>query len=156
MTLEGLNQRFIAMKHKAESTGPLAAADAMAESGKQIVQELLSRPGRSAPGMPPGLQSGHLRDTMMVTPAFMIGDAMAEAQVFPTAVYARVLEFGGLLWPGSHTFLKIQGGGKPNAYAKTVFIAERPYMRRMRQDGIASGEFKRVSKEAFIATVVDL
>lgn len=54
-------------------------------------------PTESQPGEPPALVTGTLRRSVKVVPAVPLGAGAWQAQVGPTAVYARIQELGGRL-----------------------------------------------------------
>lgn len=151
MTVDELVQQFVGIRTKMEAGAAEAASTAMAERGSEIVRALLSRPGRSLPGEPPGMQSGELRSSIRVVPG--TPGEISRASVSPHTVYARIQEFGGEIWPSRRKYLSwidtsaFGHGGR--VYAKRVHLPERSYMRKMREIGIADGSFKAAARRAF-------
>lgn len=133
------------------SRANVAAAEAMAEEMQKLARRLVSHPGRGAPGAPPGLQSGNLRENIRIIPA--AGDAeIATASVGSFAVYARVQEEGATLWPSSHRFLHwVDDRG--SMYLPFVVVRKHPYMSTAREIGINTGVFSRVAARSFLARI---
>lgn len=147
MTIDELRQRFVAIKKTVDGPAAPDAAEAMARECRDIAQDLLSIPGRSAPGSPPGMGTGHLRESVVVTSATG-GGGIGEASCGPTARYARIQEFGGTIVPHGHPYLHwVDDLG--SAYVRSVTLPPRPYMRPARRIGVESGRFKRAALDAF-------
>jgi hypothetical protein len=149
MNLEGLAAQFRVIKSEASGPAVLAAAEAVAEEGKAIVQTLLSHHGRGAPGGPPGLVTGELRASIRTTPAVLVGAGVAESSCSPHTVYAHIQEVGGPIWPNGGYLHWVDSHG--SAYAKRVTIRSHPYMQIMREEGEASGAFREAARAAFNA-----
>jgi hypothetical protein len=143
-----LIQRFVQVRTRAGEPAPEVAVKAMAEEGKRIVQELLSRPGRAAPGESPGLETGELRDSIALGDVVPLGPGIAQCDVAPHTVYAGVQEFGGVIFPHGRWLHWVDAGG--STYTGLVKINRHPYMRRMRDEGLASGAFRDAAKKAWI------
>ena len=127
---------------RARDAGGRAAADAMANTFRRGVVEVelnasthpRGTPTPAPPGSPPSRVSGDLLRSMKITPAVPTGPTTWTAKVYPTIIYARIQELGGLA--GRHHRSK---------------LPPRPYMRparaRMEADGslhdAASGAFGR-------------
>lgn len=124
-----------------------AAAEAMAKEMQRLARQLVSHPGRAAEGMPPGLESGHLRAEIKISR--VTGDDPATAQVGSFSEYAAVQEFGGDIWPSHKKFLHWVDDRGP-AYHKMVHIKKHPYMRTARSIGIRTGLFSKVGMAAFM------
>ena len=58
-------------------------------------------PTGSSPGSPPEVITGTLRRSIKSGPVVKMGIAGARGQVYPTAVYARIQELGGVAGHGS-------------------------------------------------------
>jgi len=129
-----------------------AAANGMAQAYDKGLKtdELVRTTGHpSAPGSPPALESGRLRDSLRITQAADAGLYRWRSAVNPNTVYAHIQEYGGDIW-AKHTyvdrrtgitrpgFLRWSGPGGVH-FARHVHLPKRPYMsagtRRMAADG---------------------
>jgi phage gpG-like protein len=82
------------------------AAEAMASIGERGIKIELSRsshpPGTktpAAPGSPPSLVTGRLRQSVRRTKLYHSGSGQWTAHVAPTTIYARIQELGGRAGP---------------------------------------------------------
>lgn len=89
-------------------------------------------PTPSRPGEPPSLVTGTLRRSVKTTRAVPIGAATWQAQVGPTAVYARIQELGG----------RAGRGGAVN-------LPARPYLAPTVTEMIGSGELWAAFREGW-------
>lgn len=67
-----------------------------------------ARPGSpmsSEPGTPPALQSGYLRDQVLRRLEGEVDAGVFQARVYPSTVYARIQELGGVTGRGHRTHL---------------------------------------------------
>jgi phage gpG-like protein len=67
-----------------------------------------ARPGSpmsSEPGTPPALQSGYLRDRILKILEGEIDSGVYQARVYPSTVYARIQELGGVAGKGHRSHL---------------------------------------------------
>ena len=150
----------------ARGKGAPAAADAMAEhfvTHERTVTLLESgthargMPGNAAPGQPPARVSGWLAASFVIDHAAGGGDN-AVASAGPTAIYARIQEFGGTIHksPGYMSWASNwDGGGWWRYYKHQVTIRPHPYMRRGLDEVIADGSLHDKAAEAFAAVVGD-
>ncbi len=143
--LDELAPRLYAVKKSIEGPTAKDAANAMAARYVDIVRILLSHPGRSAPGMPPGMQTGELRESVRATPA--TGGTVAHATVSPHTRYAAIQEFGGHIYPHGHKYLHWQGARGP-VFVRHVYLPPRPYMYPAMKIGKDSGLFKKAAENA--------
>lgn len=141
----------------------LAAADAMAQAYQRSVVKSMRGPSPSAPGTPPGRRTGTLARSVRPEPARLTGDGKAASSVAPHAVYARIQQLGGDIYPVRakalrwkvKTFGPLNKGAKRTnyVYAKHVYLPPRPYMvmddqRRQECRAAAVKAVERVVKEA--------
>jgi hypothetical protein len=114
----------------------------------------------SAPGEPPALESGRLRDTFRLQRAKPIGDFRWMASDGPTVVYAHIQEYGGEIW-ARHTyvdkrtgitrpgFLRWKGEDGEFHYARHVKLPERPYVRPTIKQVTNDGSLRRAAVQGF-------
>lgn len=91
----------------------------------------------SAPGEPPAMIDGTLRDSFKTTMPHTIGAGMWMCTLYPDTVYAAIQEFGGLTGRGHHSRLPA-----------------RPYLKPALDAAIASGEFAAAFEKAWMRAVV--
>lgn len=141
-------------------------ADAMGrafhERVTRVTLQRYSHPGGmftpSPPGQPPGSVSGELARS--ITTQVKGGVSTSRAWVGPHTIYAAVQEFGRVI-DVQHTMITRTGREIPGFmrwemegqvwYKRRVFVPERSYMRRTRDDMIADGSLHRVAVRAFLA-----
>lgn len=111
-----------------------AAREALALSAheveKQVKQQLTTtshakgEPTPSAPGEPPSLVSGKLRQSVTVDGPKTVGPNSWEAKVGPTMIYGRIQELGGDTGRGGATHLPPRPYVMPGLQAAKDFMVE--------------------------------
>lgn len=136
------------------ATAAVPAADAMAETFQNRVQNFTLRQSTHPPGMfwkategrPPAYASGNLARSIVRTPAH--GGIRASAMVGATAVYAALQEFGGDTWPSRGSYMHWTNTRGP-WWMKLVTVPEHPYMRPTVEQTIRDGSLTRSAISAF-------
>jgi phage gpG-like protein len=116
-----------------QATAPVAAAAAANAMAALMTAETMKTlgtsshekgtPTPSSPGEPPSLISGALRRSVTLVPAVPVGAAATwMAEVYPTAVYARIQELGGQAGRGHHSTLP------PRPYMAPTLTRIRPLL----------------------------
>lgn len=145
----------------------LAGANAMVQRYDEELKTvtLIQTTGHpSAPGEPPALESGRLRDSLRITRAYASGAYTFTSSEGPTAIYASVQEYGAEIWakhpvrPGPRLigpmsreelgYMRWVGADGEVHYAQRVTLPPRPYVRPTVEMLVESGELTRVSGEA--------
>lgn len=95
----------------AASVAPGVATEAMATVLQHSIQDSLAAtshargtPTPAAPGAPPAMISGALRDSVHIT-GHLDAPGYAETRVAPTTIYARIQELGGWAGAGHASYL---------------------------------------------------
>lgn len=123
----------------------LDAADSMAQSYQSAVVRSMKGPSPSPPGTPPARRTGTLARSVRAEPARSTGDGIAESSVAPHAVYARIQQLGGDIYPVRAKVLRWTDK-TGTRYAKHVRLPARPYM-------VMTAERRRDCRRAAIAAV---
>lgn len=116
-------------------------------------------PPSGAPGGPPMMMTGHLRDSVdMFGPTG--GGGIGRSAVSPDTVYASTIQWGGIHHPvsGPYMWLWIRYVGfitvlRNNWLRQEVTIESRPYMTIAVEESIATGELQGAAEAAFEAAV---
>lgn len=128
------------------------AADGMAQAFQRGVVASMRGASPSAPGTPPARRTGTLARSLRAEPAALTGAGKASSSVAPHAVYARIQQLGGDIYPVRAKVLhwKDKGGSH---WAKHVRLPARPYMvmsdaRRTECRSASVAAVERVIREA--------
>lgn len=148
-----LAARLRIIRDKAAEPAPVAACKALGQAGETAIKVMLSlsshppgTPTPSRPGQPPSLITGELRRSVILLPPGEIAAYTWSCFAGPTAVYARVQEFGATIHPGSSGYLANRATGQffvtPRSHRGYVEIPARPYVRAavlmLRTSGLAA------------------
>jgi phage gpG-like protein len=162
MTPAELPARLQRLAADVRNRGAVDAADALAQSFQRSVVKSMKGPP-SAPGTPPARRNGDLARSIRPEPAKLTGDGRATSSVAPHAVYARIQQLGGDIYPvrakalrwKATTFGPLRQGEKRTkyVYAKHVRLPARPYIvmtdaRRQECRSAAIAAVQRVVREA--------
>lgn len=152
MTPAELPARLRALAAQVQDHAAVDAADAMAQSFQRGVVKSMTGSSPSAPGTPPARRTGTLARSVRPEPAKSTGAGRASSSVAPHAVYARIQQNGGDIYPVRAKLLRFKVGGKYR-YAKHVHLPARPYMvmnaaRRQECRSAAIAAVERAVREA--------
>lgn len=139
MTPAELPGRLRLLAAEVKDRAALDAADAMAQRYQRSVVRSMRGPSPSEPGTPPARRTGTLARSVRPEPAVLTGTARASSSVAPHAVYARIQQLGGDIYPVRAKVLhwkvpmigpvaKGRRRGKVDMYAMHVHLPARPYM----------------------------
>lgn len=123
----------------------LDAADAMAQSFQGSVARSMTGPSPSRPGTPPARRTGTLARSVRAEPARLTVTGRAESSVAPHAVYARIQQLGGDIYPVRAKVLRWTDKGGTH-YARHVHLPARPYI-------VMTGERRQQCRSAAVAAV---
>lgn len=127
MTPAGLPAYLRRLANDVRDRGALDAADAMAQAYQGAVVRSMKGPSPSAPGTPPARRTGTLARSVRAAPATLASPGRATSSVAPHAVYARIQQLGGDIYPVRAKVLRWKEG-KKYRYARHVHLPARPYM----------------------------
>ena len=145
ITLDELPAVLKALRDKAATAAPETVMG-MADAYQQRVSRVTLRrythsfgtKTDSPPGQPPAWVLGALARsvTAVLGPSSGI---IARAYVAPHTVYARIQEYGGVVRPHGHPFLRFRGLDGEWVYKREVRLPARPYLRPTLEDMIMDG-----------------
>lgn len=145
MNASELAARLRRLAQDVQDGAVLDAADAMAQSFQGAVVTSMRGPSPSPPGTPPARRTGTLARSVRAEPATLAGTGRAVSSVAPHAVYARIQQLGGDIYPVRAKVLRWKEGGRYR-YAKHVHLPARPYI-------VMTGERRRQCRTAAVTAV---
>jgi hypothetical protein len=151
LTPEELPGYLLKIAQRAHDSGH-EAANGMAHKFDRGIKtdELVRSSGApSAPGSPPALESGRLRDSFRIVPAEDIGGDRWRSKDGPHTVYAHIQEYGGDIYPRVKLWLHWVSGDGTDHFAKHVRLPARPYMRPAARRMVADGSLAHGAIEGF-------
>jgi phage gpG-like protein len=153
------------LRQKIEEKGPVAAANAMAQTfqnavvGVELVRSSHAPGTRTTapPGGPPAAVTGSLRRSIRMQAAVSTGSGKAKSSVAPHIKYARIQELGGTV-TARHTFTDKDGKVRPGflrwmsagkaVFKHSVTLPARPYMSTTHRRTVADGSLRNAAAKA--------